>query len=59
MKLGGVRTCMQSGKYCSEKLTAYIIPTDDAHQVKLVYEDLTCGWCGYLHTAFLFHRVNT
>ncbi len=32
-KLASLRVCMQNGKYCSEKLTVYIIPTDDAHQV--------------------------
>lgn len=28
-----LRAAMRSSKYVSEPLTAYIIPTDDAHQV--------------------------
>ena len=31
-----LRSVMRSSKYVSEPLTAYVIPTDDAHQVSLL-----------------------
>ena len=34
--LESLRAAMRSNKYVSEPLSAYIIPTDDAHQVTSV-----------------------
>lgn len=33
-RLQQLRGLMCSGKYCSDTLSAYVIPTDDQHQVR-------------------------